>query len=163
MKKECEFFSGKLLEYVYNELDAEPALKKKIEEHIAICTDCWKKVEDFRATSAAAADSMKPEFSEEVWEMQRRQIIKRIKHRVDVAAEIRKFLKNILTTRKLAAGLALFIMLAAGAGAGFTYYRHQEQLRTERIITAKIDMFENMGVIERLDFYKKMHEKGITL
>jgi hypothetical protein len=163
MKKECEFFSDKLLEYAFNELDGEPELKKKIEEHTAICTDCWNKVDGYRKTSAAAAAAMKPEFSEDVWEMQRRQIIKRVTHKVDVIAEARKFLKNVLTTRKLAAGFALFVALAAGAGAGFTYYSHEEKLREERVITAKIDMFENMGVIERLDFYKKMQEKGIEL
>ena len=159
MKKECEFFDDKLLEYALGELDAEPGLKKKIEEHIAICTDCWKRVDDYKKTSAAAAAAMKAGLSEDAWELQRKEIIKRVTYRPDVMAEIRKFLTKLLTTRKLATGFALLIVLAAGAGAGIMYYNYSKQLQAERTMITKVDMLEYIDIIERLDFYKKMSEK----
>jgi anti-sigma factor RsiW len=163
MKKECEFFDDKLLEYALGELEAEPELKKKIEEHTGICTDCWKKVDGYKSTAAAAATAMKVELSEDAWELQRKEIIKRATYRVDVPAEIRKFLLNLLTTRKLATGFALFIVLAAGAGAGIKYYNYSKQLQAERTMITKVDMLENIEIIERLDFYKKMSENKALL
>lgn len=163
MKKECEFFDDKLLEYALGELDTEPELKKKIGEHIGICTDCWKKVDEYRQASAMAASVMKVDFSDDVWAVQRKEIIRRVTYRVDVLEVIRKFLVKVMTTRKLAAGFAMLIMLAAGAGAGFKYHAYQENLKAERTMTSRIDMFENMEIIERLDFYKTMNDERIQL
>jgi hypothetical protein len=163
MKKECMFFDDKLLEYALAELDTEPELKAKIEGHTSICMDCWKKVDAYKKTSAAAAAAMKVDLSEEVWEVQRKEIIKRVTYRVDVLAEIRKYILKMLTTRKLAAGFALFMFLAAGAGAGFRYFEYSEKLKSERVMISRVDMLENIEIIERLDFYKKMAEKRSSL
>jgi len=159
MKKECEFFDDKLLEYAFGELDAEPELKKKIEQHTGICTDCWHKVDEYKKASAAAAEAMNVEFSQDAWELQRKEIIKRVTYRPDVPANIRKFFVNLLTTRKLATGFALMMVLAAGAGAGIKYHNYSKQLQAERTMITKVDMLENIGIIERLDFYKKLSEK----
>jgi anti-sigma factor RsiW len=163
MKKECEFFKGKLIDYALDELDAEPELKKKIEEHTASCTDCWAEVDGYRKTSSLAASVMRVDFSGDVWEMQRKQIIKRVTRRVNVLAEIGKFFTAAFTTRKLAAGFALFIVLAAGVGAGAVYYNNAKQLEKERTITSRIDLLDNMEIIERLDFYKEMSDQGVAL
>ena len=163
MKKECEFFQDKLLEYSLGELDAEPELKKKIEEHIGICTDCWKKVDDYKRTSAAAAEAMKVELSGDAWELARKEIIKRVTYKPDVMAAVRKFLHSLLTTRKLATGFALLVFLAAGTAAGVNYYNYSKQIRAERAMITKVDMLENIDLIERLDFYKKFSEKKALL
>jgi hypothetical protein len=158
MKKECVFFDDKLLEFAFGELEAEPDLKKKVEEHVAICEDCWKKVDEYKRAARAAAGAMKVDFSEEVWEIQRKEIIKRITYRPDYAAAVKKFLLGLITTQKLAAGFALLIFLAAGAGAGLKYREYTEKLKAERTMISKVDMLENIDIIERLDFYRKMSE-----
>lgn len=163
MKKECGFYDDKLLEFSFGELDAEPELKKKVEEHLAICIECWEKVDGYRKTSATAAAAMKVDFSDEVWEMQRREIIKRATYKVDVLAEIRNFITGLLTTRKLATGFALLVFLAVGSGAGYNYFKYAEKLKSERVMISKVDMLENIEIIERLDFYKKMAETRAAL
>jgi anti-sigma factor RsiW len=157
MKKECEFYDDKLLEYACGELT--PGLEKKVSEHTAICVDCWKKVDGYKKASQVAASAMKVDFSDEIWEMQRREIIKRVTYRVNIWKELVKFLVKSFSTRKLAAGFALFILLAAGGAAGFKYFQHEKVLEAQMTITNKIDMFENMAIIERLDFYTKMSDR----
>lgn len=163
MKKECAFFDGKLLEYAMDELEAEPELKKKVEEHVSGCADCWKKADGYRRAMRTAAGVMKVDFSDEVWEVQRREIIRRVTHKTDVLRAVREFLGRLLTTRRLAAGFALTLVLAAGAGAGYRYYANARQLHAERTMISKVDMLENMELIERLDFYKKMSQTKALL
>ena len=163
MKKECEFFSGKLLEFAMGELEAEPELKKKIEEHVSICTDCWKKVDGYRKAGETAASVMKVDFSDDVWEMQRKEIIRKVTQKPDVAGAVRKFLTGLLTVNRLAAGFALVLMLATGTVAGLKYHDYAEKLKAERVMISKVDMLENMEIIERLDFYKKLSERPVSL
>lgn len=163
MKKECGFFDDKLLEYSLDELEAEPELKKKIEDHIGICTDCWKKADAYKQTAAAAREAMKVDFSEETWEMQRKEIIKRVTYRPDILAAVRKFLVSLLTTRKLASGFAMMVFLAVGTGAGVKYYNYTKQIQAERTMISKVDLLDNMDLIERLDFYKKISDKKAML
>lgn len=159
MKKECEFYNDKLLEHAYGELT--PDLEKKVSEHIGICVDCWKKADGYKKASKVAAAAMQVDFSGEVWEMQRREIIKRATYRVNIWKEAVKFLVDIFSGRRLAAGLALFILLAAGGVAGFKYFQHEKVLEAQMTITNKIDMFDNMPIIERLDFYSKMSDSEV--
>ncbi len=162
MKKECGFFRDKLADFAMNEMDAEPELKKKIDEHVSICTDCWKVVDAYRKAAETAASVMRVEFSDDVWEMQRREIIKKATHKADVLGALRKSLGSFLITRKLAAGFALAVMVAAGAGAAYKYNSYRQEIRAEKTIISRLDMLENMEIIERLEFYKKISEaKGL--
>ena len=161
MKKECEYFSDKLMDYAVGEL--APEFLARVQEHAGMCTDCWKKVDEYKKAASVAADAMRVDFTDEVWEMQRREIIKKATYRVNVLAEIGKFIVKAISARKLAAGVALLILLAAGTGAGYMYFKNEQQKQMEKTITNKIDMFDNMALIERLDFYEKMSESGAEL
>jgi len=162
MKKECEFFREKLRDYAMGGLESEPELVRKISEHTAICAECWNEADAYKKAMETAASVMRVEFSEDVWEMQRREIIKRVTYRPDIIAGIKKALASFFTTRRLAAGFALALIVAAGAGAAFRHYSYTRELKTEQTVISRLDMLENIEIIERLEFYKKLSEaKGL--
>lgn len=159
MKKECEFYSDKLLDYAYGELPLE--LEKRVSEHAAICVDCWKEVDGYKKAAQVAASAMTVDFSGDIWEMQRREIIKRVVYRPNIFKEAVKFLVRSFSARKLAAGLALLVLMAAAGAFGLKYLNDEKTLEAQMNITNKIDMFDNMPIIERLDFYKKMSDSRV--
>lgn len=66
------------------------------------------------------------------------------------------FLKGLFANRLVLTGAAAFAAVLLVAGAGFIYSARTSAQDRDRAITEKIELFENMEVLERLDFYSTM-------
>lgn len=161
MKKECQFFRDKLLDYSIGEL--EPDISEKVKEHIEICTDCWKIVDDYKKISSITVDILKVDFSEDIWEMERKEIIKRITQKIDIVKEIKNILKILFTTNRVLTAVFATILLVFCITVGGVQYKKNKELNKEKIIIENIGLFENIELLERFDFYKKIAEKGVDL
>jgi|YelNatPaOPRAMG01_1025707.scaffolds.fasta_scaffold15432_6 hypothetical protein len=161
MKKECEFFRDKLLDYSIEELDTE--ISQKVKEHIEICPECWKIVDDYKKTNSLITGMLKVNFSEDVWEMERKEIIKRATQKIDIKKEIIKIFKLLFTTRRVLTAAVLTIFLVFCITLGGIQYKKNQELNKEKIIIENIGLLENMELLERLDFYKEINKKGVNL
>ena len=161
MKKECEFFRDKLLYYSIDELDTE--LSQKIKEHIEICSDCWKIVDDYKRTNTLIIDVLKVKFTEDIWEMQRKEIIKRVTQKFNIKKEIINILKLLFTTKRVLTAAVFTFLLLFSITFGTIHYKKIQELNKEKVIIQNIDLLENMQLLERLEFYKKLNEKGVNL
>ena len=161
MKKECEYFADKLLDYSMEEL--EPDIAEKVKQHIEICPECWKITDDYKKTSSITAGVLKVDFSEDVWEMERKEIIKRATQKTDIKKVIVKIFKMLFTAKRVLTAAVATIIFICSITTGFIQYKKNQELTKEKHIIQNIDLFENIEILERLDFYQKINEKGINL
>ncbi len=161
MKKECEFFRDKLLDYSIGELADD--ISEKVKEHIEICPDCWKIVDDFKKTNSITAGVLKVDFSDDIWEMERKEIIKRATQKIDIKKEIMNILKILFTAKRVLTAAAAAILLIFCITIGGIQYKKNQELSKEKTIIENIGLLENIEILERLDFYKKLGEKGVNL
>jgi hypothetical protein len=161
MKKECEFFRDKLLDYSIGELDL--TLSEKVKEHIEICPECWKIVNDYKKTQSISAELLKVDFSDEIWEMERKEIIQRVTRKIDIGKEIINRLKILFTVKRVFAATIATILLILSITVGGIQFKKNQELNKEKIIIENISLLENIAILERFDFYKKLEEKGVNL
>jgi predicted anti-sigma-YlaC factor YlaD len=155
MKRDCGFIQENLLDYVYHELN-NAKLKKDIDEHIKECPECVEKVEQYREIESTVKE-MKVEFSDSVWELHRRGIHEKLNRKEPgLLNNFAAFLKHFFSLRQI--GVALLVLLLAGVGT--QYFRGVQSTEDQRIVTEQMDMFQNMEIIERLEFYTQISEKG---
>jgi predicted anti-sigma-YlaC factor YlaD len=161
MKKECEFFREKLFDYVSGELT--PDVTEKVKEHVGICPDCWQIVDDYKKANSTAVNVLKVDFTEDVWEIERKEIIKRVTQKTDVRKEIIKALKILFTTKRVLTSAVATVVLVCFISIGMIQYNQNQELNKEKQIIQNVGLFEDMGILERLDFYQKIAEKGVNL
>jgi len=161
MKKECEFFREKLSDYVSGE--RTPDIAEKVKEHVEICPDCWQITDDYKKANSTVSDVLSVDFSEDVWEMERKEIIKRAMQKTDIGKEIIKRLKILFTAKRVLTSAVVTIILVCFIGTGVIQYNKSQEIKKERQIIQNIGLLKNMEILERLDFYKKIAESGVNL
>ncbi|MCX8093079.1 MAG: zf-HC2 domain-containing protein [Candidatus Goldbacteria bacterium] len=161
MKKECEFFRDKLLDYSMDELDAD--IVEKVKAHLEICPDCWKIVDDYKKINSITVNVLKVDFSDDIWEMERKEIIRRVTQKIDLKKEIIRILKILFTVKRVLTAAVVTILLVTCITFGGIQYKKNQELNKEKIIIENIGLLENLEILERLDFYKKLGEKRTNL
>lgn len=161
MKKECGFFRDRLFDFSIGEI--EPDIAEKIKEHIELCPDCWKIVDDYKRTDSTVAGILKVDFSEDIWQMERKEIIKRATQKIDIKKEVLKILKMLFTTKRVLTAAVATVLLVFCVMVGGIQYKKSQELNKQKIVIQNIGLFENIELLERLDFYKKINDKGIDL
>ncbi|HDQ26374.1 MAG TPA: hypothetical protein ENN43_06490 [bacterium] len=156
MSDKCGFPRDRLMEYVYSGTEEAKDIAE-IEAHIKGCAGCAEKAAGYKSAIKAYSE-IKVDFSEDVWDIQRQEIIRKIrKERKDPFAAVLKVFSFVFGHKKL--GFALLLVALAGVWAG--HYRNQAALQRDRVMIEKVDVLENMEILERLDFYRDLAELGI--
>ncbi len=162
MSKKCGMDREEIIDYINGETEA-PKKRDEIKKHLKECEECAGEAEKYR-NIIKSVKTIKADFSEDVWAMQRESIIRKLREekKESLPARFFKFVSGVFSLRR--AGLA-FLLLAA-FGAGFFYYGSYRQgisLEKERKITKNLEFYESLEVLERLDYYKKISREGDIL
>ena len=158
MKNKCDSLEEKIIEFVYGE--AEPGTEEEIKAHLDSCEGCKRKVAGYKKV-AERAGSIKVDFSDDIWRMQRESIIRRVRKEKDagVLGWLGKAVRGLFEARKLSFALAVLLLIAVGAG--IQNYKKNEMLARDKAITEKFELYENLEILERLDFYAEVSQKGV--
>ena len=153
--KKCWTKSELLVDYIYGELD-DRAKAHEVEDHIKTCPECAREAAELEAVlKAAKANTV--DFSEDIWAMQRQNITRKIRKAAAPAGSFLKLLRTAFGVKVLSAAAAILVM----AGVGTVYYRAVIMPKAEQpAISEKIELLQNLEIIERLDFYEKMSQKN---
>jgi hypothetical protein len=148
MKKECAETRANLVEYLYNETGDKDMLAR-IKAHLHGCGECSAELEKFKKIELAAK-GMKVEFPDAVWDMHRKGIL---------AGLARTKKKNLVFDFRFdikRAGIALaLVLIIVGVLTQFGNITKFIAQRTPSLMD-DVDMVQNIEIIERLDFYKKL-------
>jgi anti-sigma factor RsiW len=155
MEGKCGMIKDTIIEYIYGEL--EPGKRALFEAHLKECPECAKLAAGY-AKVREAFEKVRPEMTQEDFDFHRENTVAKIN---EPQPGIIDRIKSFLTVQKLAYAMAVLLLVAAGAGTGY-YTSYTGKLAKEKAIAEKMDMLENMEIIERLDFYKQMSEGGIN-
>ncbi len=159
MRGKCGMDREEIIDYINGETEA-PGKKEKIKKHLKECGECAAEAEKYR-NIIKSVKTIKADFSEDVWAMQRGAIIRKLREekKESLPARFLKFVSGVFSLRR--AGLAFLLFAAFGAGL-FYYgsYRQGISLEKERKITRNLDFYESLEVLERLDYYKKIAREG---
>lgn len=151
--KDCAKIKELLPDYAYGETGKDDTAF--IQAHIAKCGECLAELDKIKKI-AQAASGLKAELPQHMWDMHLKGIISRLDEPVKKGFALPAW----LNVRVLAAGFAVFMMLVAGTFTYFGYFKKALPVKgTETEMAESLDMFENMEIIERLEFYKTMTEK----
>ncbi len=145
----CKNTKERIIEYIYGEMDI--AGKAGFEAHLKECPDCGKLVLSYAKVRDAYAKA-EVRLSDSAWQAQLVGI--KLKLAENKPTLIEK-MKAFLSVKKLSFAMAIMLMVA-GAGTGIYT---SEKLRTQdRTIAEKMEMLENLDIIERFDFYKQVSD-----
>jgi len=148
MDEKCRKIKESITEYVYNELQGE--LKSEFEAHLNSCPECRQEAEQQKQI-LSAYQSMKVDFSEDVWLVQRQNIIKKLE--AGKKGILQTIFSNMLVRRL---SYAMIVMIFIGIST-FAYVRH---MLIEKEIVKNLDMYQNMDVIEQLDILEHIADNG---
>ncbi len=157
MSIDCKFIEEKLIEYVYDEITDNYTIEE-IKQHLKICFKCREKYEAY----IKIKENIKKidiNFPEEVWDLHRQEIKKKLYERKTAIAVIKETIFNLFNIKKIV--FAFLIILFAFVGIQFVK-TNQENEKYKKIIE-NIDILENISVIEQLDFYTKIKEGDFNL
>ena len=150
--KKCGIKNEMLVDYVYGETGPGTGLAA-LESHISGCPECRAEIEKLKAVSKAAA-SIKVDFSEDIWTMQRSAILKKLKKNEKKRVNLPGFFRGLFPAGAILTAAMILIV----AGAGLTYFYHSKSVEQQRTLAEKSEMLQNLDIIERLDFYEKISE-----
>jgi hypothetical protein len=151
--KKCTISSGTLVDYIYGEIDDVSKLHE-IELHIKSCPDCLMEIGRLEAVKKAA-EANRVDFPEEIWSVQRQNILRKIRTDAPAKKSFGGIFHGIFDVKKLSLAALIIIM----AGIGTQYYRNVKILDEQKAMADKMELLQNMEIIERLDFYEKMSLK----
>jgi hypothetical protein len=148
MKKECAETRANLVEYLYDEAGDE-GMRERVKTHLRGCGDCSAELEKLKKIESAAK-GMKVEFPDAVWDMHRKGILAGLARtkRKDFIFDLHFDIKR--------AGIALaLVLIIIGVLTQFGNITKFIAQRTPSVMD-DVDMVQNIEIIERLDFYKKL-------
>ncbi len=148
--KKCGVDNSLLADYIYGEIE-DASKVKELEGHIKGCAECAKETDALRAVLKASKLS-RVNFSEEVWSMQRQDILRKVRQSKPTPVSFMKAFFGLFSFKKL--GLAVLIVVMAGVGT--QYFRYVKSVEQQKAIAEKMELLQNLAIIERLDFYEKI-------
>jgi anti-sigma factor RsiW len=150
--KKCGIKEETLVDYLYGEI-GPGGEKDSLEEHIRACPECRAEIKKLEALRAAA-ESMKVDFSPDIWDMHRASVMKGLKK----IGKRKNFISGLFGAHVPARALLAAALIVLLAGAGVTYFYHVKAEEQQKVFAEKAEMLQNLDVIERLDFYEKISE-----
>lgn len=148
MDEKCRVKDEELTEFFYGE-SSDPGL----EAHAAGCRECSRRLEGMKKVTDII-NSSRRELPREAWDIHTASVMKKIR----AARQIKmpSFISGLFANRLVLTGAAAFAAVLFVAGAGFMYSAKTSAHDRDRAITERMEMFENMEVLERLDFYSNL-------
>ncbi len=156
MKFDCKFIEENLIEYIYEEI-SDPDISAGIKEHLKLCFKCREKYEAYMKIKESAK-KIAVNFPEEVWDLHRQEIKKKITTKKSIA-DIKEKIFSLFNIKKLA--FAFLVLLFVFVGFQFVKI-NQEKVKYKSIIE-NMELLENISLIEQLDFYIKIKEGDFNL
>ncbi|GEM_PF-5427820 len=156
MKLDCKFVEENMIEYIYEE-SLDPEILAGIKEHLKLCFKCRERVDAYMKIKESAKKIV-VNFPEEVWDLHRQEIKKKIT-KISIVDDIKEKIFSIFNIKKLV--FAFLVLLFVFAGFEFVKI-NQEKVKYKSIIE-NMELFENISLIEQIDFYAKIKEGDFNL
>ncbi len=155
MAEKCRIKDEELIELFYGE-SSDPGL----EVHAAACAECARKLAGMKAVTGVI-ESSRMELPREAWDLHTRGVMARIKKSRQLKIKMPSFIKSLFASRLVLTGAAAFAAVVFVAGAGLLFNQKTKVYDRDRAVLERIEMFENMEVLERLDFYSRIAGDGL--
>jgi anti-sigma factor RsiW len=148
--KKCGIKSELLADYIYGEIEDKARLRS-LEQHIKDCPDCTREAAEL-GEILKAAKAARVDFSGDIWSMQRQNIIRKIRKIKAPGKGLSAVWHALFDIKKLSVAAVILVMVGVGA----QYYRYIKASQEQSAIADKLELLQNLEIIERLDFYEKM-------
>lgn len=154
MPEKCRIKDEELVELFYGE-SSDPGL----EAHAALCPECSRKIAGFK-TVTGIIESSRKELPREAWDLHAAGVMSKIRKSRQIRIKMPSFLKTLFANRFVVTGAAAFAAVMFVAGAGFIFTQKSNVYDRDRAVLERVEMFENMEVLERLEFYSRIAGGG---